>query len=616
MYPPIEDHGIIGDLRTVALVSLNGSIDFFCPLRFDGPTLFASLLDAQNGGHCTIQPGIDDFVRKQLYLPDTNVLVTRFLARQGVAEVVDFMPLGEDLQQSTIIRQVRITRGELPLRFECRPAFNYASEAIRPTATDDGVLFCSKDSGALFVRSNVSIPVEKGRVDLPLNLKRDEQATIVLSYVNDGSKSPEWSPARHELALKETIEYWHGWVAACNYRGRWRETVLRSALVLKLLTYDPSGAIVAAPTFGLPEDVGGVRNWDYRYTWLRDAAFTLNAFLSLGFRREALAFMSWIKEVATKNPATAREEQKMPLQVMYGIEGESDLEEREITSLKGYRDSRPVRVGNAAYTQLQLDGIGGAFTVALFEVNAGRKLEYERWNKMCHVLRWLEAAWEQPDQGIWETRGAPLHFLHSKLMVWVAFDRAIKIAQSQSLPAPLQGWLETRDRVYRAIHTDYWNDELETFTQSKGGLDLDASALLMVPVGFISPADPRWLSTLDAVTERLSQDTAVLRYDTKTGVDGLPGTEGAFAPCSFWYVNALAMSGRVQQARISFEKVLGYANHLGLFAEEFGLKGEHLGNFPQALTHLALILCAVHLNDALEGKGDAYGMTEKRLENP
>jgi GH15 family glucan-1,4-alpha-glucosidase len=614
MYPPIEDHGIIGNLRTAALVSLDGTIDFFCPLRFDGPTLFASLLDESHGGHCSIHPATSDYARKQLYLPDTNILVTRFLAPQGVAEIIDFMPLGGDMQQSTIIRQVRITRGELPLRFECQPGFNYGADTVQPMATDDGVVFPSKDAGVLFVRSNIPFPVEKNRVDIKLDLKRGEQASIVLSHIHDESKSPEWRPAQLEQALKETIAYWHQWVAACNYRGRWRETILRSALLLKLLTYEPSGAIIAAPTFGLPEDIGGVRNWDYRYTWLRDAAFTLTAFLKLGFRREALEFMSWIKKVATKS--ADGQEQNKPLQVMYGIEGEKGLEEREISSLGGYRGSRPVRVGNAAHSQLQLDGVGGAFSVALFEVNAGRKLEYDRWNKMCDVLHWLTTVWEQPDQGIWETRGEPLHFLHSKLMCWVAFDRAIKIAQLQSLPAPYQDWLEVRNRVYRTIHTDYWNDELKAFTQSKGGSDLDASALLMVPTEFISPADPRWLSTLDAVTARLSRDTGVLRYDTKTGVDGLPGTEGAFAPCSFWYVNALAMSGEVQRARITFEKVLGYANHLGLFAEEFGSKGEHLGNFPQALTHLALILCAIHLNDALDGKGEAYGMVEKRFESP
>jgi GH15 family glucan-1,4-alpha-glucosidase len=616
LYPPIEDHGIIGNLRTAALVSIDGTIDFFCPLRFDGPTLFASLLDAQNGGHCSLRPKTNDYVRKQLYLPDTNVLVTRFLAREGVAEIVDFMPLGGDLQQSTIIRRVRITRGELPLQLECQPAFNYATETVHPTPTVHGVLFRSRKSGTLFVQSNFPFSVENDRVDLKLDLKQGEEAAIVLSYVQDGSKILDWDPAQHQQALRDTVEYWHGWVAACTYKGRWRETVLRSALVLKLLTYEPSGAIVAAPTFGLPEDIGGVRNWDYRYTWLRDAAFTLNAFLSLGFHREALEFMSWIKKVATKNGAIVGEEQTKPLQVMYGIEGESELKEREISSLKGYRDSRPIRVGNAAYSQLQLDGIGGAFTVALLEVHAGRKLEYERWNKMCDVLRWLATAWEQLDQGIWETRAEPLHFLHSKLMVWVAFDRALKIAQLQSLPAPHAEWLEIRDRVYRTIQTDYWNDELKAFTQSKGGSDLDASALLMVPAGFISPADPRWLNTLNAITARLSQDTAVLRYDSKTGVDGLPGTEGAFTPCSFWYVNALALSGQVQQARINFEKILGYANHLGLLAEEFGLKGEHLGNFPQALSHLALILCATHLNDALDGKGEAYAMVEKRMESP
>jgi GH15 family glucan-1,4-alpha-glucosidase len=602
MYPPIEDHGIIGNLRTAALVSVDGTIDFFCPLRFDGPTLFASLLDADRGGYCTLSPEVRSYKHKQLYWPDTNILMTRYLAPEGVVEIIDFMPLGGDMAQSTIIRRVTVTRGEVAIRFGCKPAFNYASDSIRSIDVNKGkggAVFRSKGSGVLFVESDMRLSAERGSVVSRFRLKRGQRATFDLTYMRDDS-TPLWRPAQADEALEETARFWQNWAAICTYKGRWRETVVRSALLLKLLTYEPTGAIVAAPTFGLPEDIGGLRNWDYRYTWLRDAAFTLQALLRLGYHNEALHFMSWIRKVRLNRDSPEGQDRERPLQIMYRVDGETDLEERDLGSLKGYRGSSPVRVGNAASSQLQLDAIGGAFSVALFEVNAGIMLEYDRWNKMREVLTRVAKVWDQPDQSIWETRGEPLHFLHSKLMCWVALDRAIKIAQAQSLPAPTDEWVQKRNEVYNSIHSGFWNEELKSFTQYRGSSDLDASVLLMIPVGFISPSDPRWLSTLKAVTDRLSQDIGVLRYDTKTGVDGLLGSEGAFTPCSFWYIDALARSGELDRARIIFEKILGYSNHLGLYAEELGLSGEHLGNFPQALTHLSLILSALQLNDALE----------------
>jgi GH15 family glucan-1,4-alpha-glucosidase len=364
---------------------------------------------------------------------------------------------------------------------------------------------------------------------------------------------------------------------------------------LKLLTYEPTGAIVAAPTFALPEEIGGVRNWDYRYTWLRDAAMTLNAFTKLGYHREAMHFMQWLKNIASSETFAGE------LQIMYGVEGEKDLAEQEISSLKGYEGSRPVRIGNAAHQQLQLDVYGALGAAAHFEVNAGMMIEYDRWSKIRFVLTVLSKSWTGPDHGLWEIRGEQREFLHSKLMCWVAFDRAIKIAQLRSLPAPLEQWREARDKIYENIHADFWDDELKSFVQSKHSRDLDASVLLMPQLDFISPADGRWLNTLEAITERLVQDAAVMRYDTATGVDGLPGGEGAFTPCSFWYIQALTLSGEIDRARVLFEKMLGYSNHLGLYAEELGLSGEHLGNFPQALTHLELIQTALTLNAALEG---------------
>jgi GH15 family glucan-1,4-alpha-glucosidase len=596
MYPAIEDHGIIGNLRTAALVSTDGTIDFFCPLRFDNPTLFASLLDEDSGGSCSIGPLTARYRRKQFYIPDTNVLITRFLAPEGIAEITDFMPLSGSAEESVIVRQVSVTRGRLELHLQCQPRFNYASNQHRASASSTAVSFNAADAGVLFLESDRSLSVVDTDAVCELDLHAGEHATFVLTYARQTNQEPQRHVEAAETLLQNTVQYWRQWVAECTYHGRWRETVVRSALVLKLLTYEPTGAIVAAPTFALPEEIGGVRNWDYRYTWLRDAAMTLNAFMRLGYHREAMQFMQWLKDIASGETFAGE------LQIMYGIDGERNLGEHEISSLTGYQDSHPVRIGNAAHQQLQLDVYGAIGAAALFEVNAGMMIEYDRWTKIRSVLTALSRLWARPDNGLWEIRGEPREFLHSRLMCWVAYDRAIKIAQLRSLPAPLEQWRETRDKIYESLHTDFWNDELHSFVQSKNSGDLDASVLLMAQLDFISPADARWVSTLEAIEKRLVQDASVMRYDTASGVDGLPGSEGTFTPCSFWYIQALTLTGEIDRARVLFEKMLGYANHLGLYAEELGLSGEHLGNFPQALTHLALVQTALSLNDALEGK--------------
>jgi GH15 family glucan-1,4-alpha-glucosidase len=596
MYPAIEDHGIIGNLRTAALVSTDGTIDFFCPLRFDNPTLFASLLDEDSGGSCIVRPAGSRYRRKQFYIPDTNVLITRFLAPEGIAEIADFMPLSGNAEQSMIIRQVSVTRGRLQLRFHCQPRFRYASVQHRTSKSSNQICFDASEAGALFLESDRPLSVLDNAAVSELDLGAGDHATFGLTYARQAYQKPQWHVEAAETLLENTVRYWREWVAECTYHGRWRETVVRSALALKLLTYEPTGAIVAAPTFALPEEIGGVRNWDYRYTWLRDAAMTLNAFMRLGYHREAMQFMQWLKDIASNETFAGQ------LQIMYGIGGEKNLAEYQISSLKGYEHSHPVRVGNAAHQQLQLDVYGAIGAAALFEVNAGMMIEYDRWSKIRSVLTALSRSWTHRDNGLWEIRGAPREFLHSRLMCWVAYDRAIKIAQLRSLPAPIEQWRETRDTIYESIHTDFWNAELQSFVQSRNSRDLDASVLLMAELDFISPADARWISTLKAIEKRLVQDASVMRYDTTTGVDGLPGSEGTFTPCSFWYIQALTLSGEIDRARVLFEKMLGYANHLGLYAEELGLSGEHLGNFPQALTHLALVQTALALNDALEGK--------------
>lgn len=594
MYPAIEDHGIIGNLRTAALVSTDGTIDFFCPLRFDHPTLFASLLDDRRGGDCSIRPVAGEYRRKQMYLPDTNVLVTRLLTAGGIAEITDFMPLGGDPDQSVVVRRVMVTRGRVGLRFECRPAFHYASARHTTVRAADGIRFESSGSEVLFVRSDAPLDACDGGAAAALDLGAGDRATFVLTGARSGATSPQWAPGTADQLLQETVRFWRGWVAQSGYRGRWREMVMRSALLLKLLTYEPTGAIVAAPTFGLPEEIGGVRNWDYRYTWLRDAAMTLHAFLQLGYRHEASQFLLWLKDIASGDAFRGE------LQIMYRVDGAPNLLERDLTTLSGYRGSGPVRIGNAAHEQLQLDVYGELLAAAYVGVSAGMMMEYDRWNKIRAVLGALARSWRQPDHGLWEIRGEPRRFLHSRLMCWVAFDRAIRIARLRSVPAPLEDWRNTRDRIYQSIHTDFWNDELGAFVQYEHASQLDASVLLMPQLDFIGPADTRWTGTLDAVSRRLALDPSVLRYDTGTGVDGLPGTEGAFTPCSFWYIQALTLSGEVDRARLLLEKMLGYANHLGLYAEELGISGEHLGNFPQALTHLALIQAALTLNNALE----------------
>jgi GH15 family glucan-1,4-alpha-glucosidase len=594
-YLPVSEHGLIGDLRTVALVGTNGTIDWHCSPSFDAPSVFGSILDADRGGCFELAAAVPAKTR-QFYLPDTNVLITRFFAQDGVGEIQDFMPVGDAAEppRNRLIRRVVCVRGALPFRARIAPRFGYGTEPHTLTETDDGVVFASD---SLTVGLSTTVPVEHDDRDVTAEFKLAEgqSAVFALDEVGSGVMPQACSREEAEALGEATIAFWRNWLSASRYRGRWREIVHRSALTLKLLTYAPTGAIVAAPTTSLPEQIGGERNWDYRYVWVRDAAFCVYALLRLGFTSEADAFVRFIFQHADAGEAGSAG----PIQVMYGIDGRVDLTERELRHLAGYRESVPVRIGNSAARQLQLDIYGELMDSVYLYDDWFQPIASAQWDVIITRAGWLCDHWDQPDEGIWETRGGPRKFLYSQLMCWVAMERAIRMANRRGLPADLERWRNTRDAIYRRIMDRGWSPRLNAFVQYEGADVLDASVLLMPLVKFISPTDPKWLSTLDALTASLVSDSLVYRYDPQASPDGLHGEEGTFSACSFWYVEALTRAGRLEDARLAFEKMLTYANHLGLYAEQISLTGEQQGNFPQALTHLALISAAFNLDRAL-----------------
>lgn len=590
----IENHAIIGDLNTIALAALDGSIDFMCFPRFDSPSIFAALLDPERGGHFSITPEFNDVRHKQLYLPDSNILLTRFLSHDGVLEISDFMPV-EKATSHNLVRRVKCVRGEVRVRMECAPRFNYARAEHRVERAGNDVIFISKGEDGCQLRLSSSAPLEvhNGDAAASFSLKPDQSAWFVLE---DARSTVEWSPALVSESFKRTLNYWRSWIGHCKYQGRWREMVNRSALTLKLLVSRPHGSLVAAPTFGLPEVIGGVRNWDYRYTWIRDASFTIYALMRLGYTEEAAAFNHWIEDRCRElNPDGS-------LQIMYGIDGRHQLDEYSLPHLRGYRDSTPVRVGNGAWNQLQLDIHGELMDSVYLYDKWGKPIGYDLWHNLIRLVNWVCGNWRLADEGIWEVRGGRQEFLYSRLMCWLAIDRAIRLSRRRSFPAPLTHWLETRDTIYREIFSEFWNAEKGAFVQHKGSSTVDASCLLMPLVKFISPIDRRWLSTLKAVEHELVEDSLVHRYRIgHAAPDGLPGQEGTFCMCTFWYAECLARAGDAPMGRFIFEKMLGYANHVGLYAEELGPAGEHLGNFPQAFTHLGLISAAHALDQELKG---------------
>ena len=600
-YQPIENYGIIGNLNSVALVGRNGSIDFLCFPRFDSPTIFAALLDHKKGGHFKIAPASKKTRSRQMYLPDTNILLTRFFSDEGVATLSDFMPISESAHSNTLIRRLKVVHGEIKFQMTCAPRFDYGRAKHTVKKRHGEVTFREQGAQHIVLRlhPSVSVKIKNGDAVAEFTLRAGDSVSFILEEITRGKAS---APATACLsdddyvsqAFKDTMNYWSSWIGRSKYRGRWREIVNRSALTLKLLCSREFGSIVAAPTFGLPETIGGERNWDYRFTWIRDASFTIDAFMQLGYTEEATAFNRWVVERSRDfNPA-------LPLQVVYGLDGRRELPESVLKHFEGYRKSRPVRIGNAAREQFQLDIYGELLDSVLIYNQHKGEVSYEFWEHLVKLVDWVCLNWNRRDDSIWEVRGGSKPFLYSRVLCWVAIDRGLQLAHRLSYPAPVVEWRQARDEIYRNIHEKFWNAKLQSFVQYEGATTVDSSSLLMPLIKFIAPTDPRWQSTLAAIEKTLIEDSLVYRYRTTNSADdGLTGEEGTFSMCSFWYVECLTKSGDLKQARFIFEKALGYANHLGLYAEQLGHGGEHLGNFPQALSHIGLIRAALNLDQKL-----------------
>jgi GH15 family glucan-1,4-alpha-glucosidase len=606
-YHPIQNYGIIGNMRTAALIGLNGSIDWFCFPHFDSPSVFATLLDDTKGGHFQIAPAQEGSTSKQFYWPETNILITRFLSPGGVGEIQDFMPAGISTTSDwhhQLVRRVKVSRGSIDFQIRCEPAFNYALAQHVTRISTHGASFHAPDL-SLGLATEVPLHIKGRGVEGTFTLREGQSVIFLLRRIQTGEECGRGpTEAEAEDLFERTVLFWQRWLAKCTYTGRWREIVHRSALLLKLLTFEPTGAIVAAPTCSLPETIDGIRNWDYRYTWIRDAAFTVYAFLRIGLTEEATAFMQWMQ-----TPSPGEEDHQSPLQIVYGLDGRRDLTEQVLDHLDGYRGTRPVRIGNGAFKQLQLDIYGELIDSLYLYDKYGSPIPYDVWVVIRRRLDWLCDNWQQKDEGIWEVRGARREFVYSKVMCWVALDRGLRIAAKRSFPADCNHWRKTRDIIYEEVMTKGWNHERQSFVQHYGSQSLDASNLIMPLVYFMSPDDPRMLSTIDAINRPSSagglvSDGLLYRYDAAKGDDGLHGEEGTFNMCTFWLVEALTRAGRtdhrrLNEARLLFERMLGYANHVGLYAEQTGASGEALGNFPQAFTHLSLISAAFNLDRTL-----------------
>ncbi len=601
----IQDHGIIGNMKSAALVSMDGVIDFYCYPDFDSPSVFAALLDEERGGHFALGPVMEVVRSKQIYVPMTNVLVTRLLGDDAVVELTDFLPVGGHPgdRANRIVRHVEVVKGEVTFKLRCAPRFDYGRVRHQATVEHEGTVVFRPLGGRrdalpeMALRATAPLAIDGADAVAELRLVRGESATFTFGGHLPEEEHGSLDQEAYETSFRETTGYWRHWLSRSTYQGRWREMVNRSALLLKLLSSHEHGSLIAAATFGLPELPGGVRNWDYRYSWLRDSAFTLYAFLRLGFTEESLDFRRWLKERVVEGLREGSGDG--PLKPFYPLFGTELRPEETLAHLRGYQGSQPVRIGNGAMDQLQLDIYGELMDAMYLGAKYAEAMSHDGWSHVREMLGWLADNWRRPDEGIWEVRGGRQELLHSRLMCWVAFDRGIRLTDKRSLVAPLAEWIRVRDEIHEDIYANFWDDELGSFVQSKGSKVVDASVLLMPLMRFIGPTDPRWLGTMKAIEEHLSEGGLIYRY--ASGTDGLDGDEGTFTPCSFWFIECLARAGQVDKAHLLFERILGYANHLGLFSEELSSNGEQLGNFPQALTHLALISAATFLDRRLSG---------------
>jgi len=587
---PIAAHGAIGNLATMALVATDGAIDFMCWPEFDSPSIFAALLDPDNGGHFTLAPQLLDARVIQTYAPDTNVLLTHWLSDEAAVEITDLMSGTEEFGHGPprLLRRVRVTRGAARIALDCQPRFDYARQRPQVTVSHRQALFSAPGAPAMRLSAPIDFSVQNDGASALFELHAGQSVDIVLDQDGDA----QLDQAGRDGLVKEVIKRWQDWAARSTYKGRWRGAVTRSALALKMMTSHRNGSIVAAATFSLPEVLGGSRNWDYRATWIRDASFTVYALIRLGYTDEAKAFTRWTSQRASHGDCEGH------LRIMYALDGSPAMPESELEHMSGYADSKPVRIGNGAATQLQLDIFGALLDSIYLNNKYGEAISHADWVGVCRVVDFVCQNWECADAGIWEGREQPKHHLHSRLMCWVAVDRAIRLASKRSLTAPFERWIAARNAISEDIWANFWNDELGHFVRSKGSTELDGAMLMMPLVRFVGSTDPAWLATLDAIGATLSDDAMVMRYDRD---DGLEGEEGSFAACAFWYVECLARAGRIEQARANLEKLLSYGNHVELYAEEFTSKAELLGNFPQAFTHLALISAATYLDGAIDG---------------
>jgi GH15 family glucan-1,4-alpha-glucosidase len=597
-YLPIEDHGIIGDLYTTALVGIDGTIDYMCFPDFDSPTIFASLLDKDKGGYFKIYPLLHEMTPSQMYLPDTNVLITKFMAEEGIGEIIDLMPVEKKEQAHNLVRRVRSIRGNLKFKLECKPRFNYGLSKHHAELKKNDVTFYSEGEDKLVVKLKSDIPLKINDNDAfsEFTLREGDHTDFILEQIKEGKPVIEDTGEFVQEIIDNTIKVWQAWSEKSNYKGRWREMVRRSVLLLKLLTSRKHGSLIAAPTFGLPERFDGTHNWDYRYTWIRDSSFTVYALMKMGYVEEAGEFIQWVEKQCDDIGEAGN------LHLIYRLDGSHVPEERELKHFEGYKKTKPVLTGNGARNQIQLDIYGELMdAVFLFDKHGNSTIYHDFWLDITQQINWVCEHWEDPDHSIWELRQEKKKYLYSRIMCWVAVDRALRLAVKRSFPHP-ELWKKVRDEIYNSVFENYWDEELRSFVQFIGAKSVDASMLLMPIVKFISPKDPKWLSTLKFIEKELVIDSLVLRY--KAGKDGAEkkDSQNTFSVCSFWYIECLSRAGQVEKARLAFQKIIGFCNHLGLYAEQLSLQGRHMGNFPQALTHLGLIGAAYHLNKNLDAE--------------